>query len=196
MKKIPAVFVRDMTVPRAPYTRDVTPGCEWVLAGEGTATRKWDGTACAIINGKLYARYDAKRGKEPPAGAIACQEPDPETGHWPHWVEVTDPPQPQFRWMHEAFTASGFDAADGTYEAIGPKIGSNHERVPEHRLERHGNIELVESAEERTYNYLKAHLENCAYEGFVFHHEDGRMAKVTRQGFGLAWPMLAREDVT
>lgn len=36
----------------------VTDGCEWVLKGEGIATRKLDGTACMVKDGKLFARYD------------------------------------------------------------------------------------------------------------------------------------------
>jgi hypothetical protein len=70
MKKIPCLFQRDFTDKRRPtLLRDVTPGCEWVLAGEGVATRKRDGTACAVIGGKLFKRYDVKRGRPVPAGA-------------------------------------------------------------------------------------------------------------------------------
>lgn len=41
MKKIPTVFVRDPD-DRKHVLPQVTPGCEWVLAGEGRATRKFD----------------------------------------------------------------------------------------------------------------------------------------------------------
>lgn len=58
--------------------------------GEGVATVKVDGSCCAMINGKFYKRYDAKKGRSIPRGAIKCQkEPDPVTGHMPCWVEVT-----------------------------------------------------------------------------------------------------------
>lgn len=60
---------------------------QWVIDGDGIPTRKWDGTACAIINGELYKRYDAKHGKPAPVGGIPCQEPDQVTGHWPHWIK-------------------------------------------------------------------------------------------------------------
>ena len=76
MIKIPCLFERDFTDKRNPILLPtVTPGCEWVMAGEGVATRKYDGTACAVINGELYKRYDAKQGKEPPPGAIPCADP-------------------------------------------------------------------------------------------------------------------------
>lgn len=42
---------------------EVTPGCEWVLAGEGIPTRKFDGSACMIENQQMFKRYDAKNGK-------------------------------------------------------------------------------------------------------------------------------------
>lgn len=95
MRKMPCLFERDFTDKRRPVLlRAVTLGCEWVLNGEGIASIKRDGTACAVIDGALYARFDAKRGKTPPPGAIPCDpEPDPVTGHWPHWVlvrEITD----------------------------------------------------------------------------------------------------------
>ena len=71
MKKMPTLFIREF----APnggilrVTEEVTPGCEWVLNGEGVPTEKVDGSCCAIINGRFYKRYDAKRGKTPPRGA-------------------------------------------------------------------------------------------------------------------------------
>ncbi len=37
-EKIPTLFVRDLE-DRAHVTDEVTPGCEWVLAGEGVAYR-------------------------------------------------------------------------------------------------------------------------------------------------------------
>ena len=90
MIKIPCLFQRDFSDQRRPkLLRAVTLGCEWVQAGEGVATRKWDGTACLVRNGLLYARLDFKANRRhgqrvPPADAIPCQEQDPVTGHWPH----------------------------------------------------------------------------------------------------------------
>ena len=88
MKKIPTLFKRIFDERhRKHITPEVTPGLEWVLEGRGIATVKYDGTCCALMDGKFYRRYDAKKGKTPPAGAIPCCDPDPITGHWPHWLE-------------------------------------------------------------------------------------------------------------
>ena len=64
MRKIPTALVRDPD-DRAHVLDEVTPGCEWVFAGEGIATRKYDGT-CTMLdgNGKWWARREVKPGKE------------------------------------------------------------------------------------------------------------------------------------
>ncbi len=106
MQKIISLFQRNYDGDR--LVRDeVVPGAEWVIAGEGVATRKWDGTAVLVRDGRLFARYDAKRGKTPPAGWEAAQEPDPVTGHWPGWIEATRPEDrsrsnlSRIQWPHE-----------------------------------------------------------------------------------------------
>ena len=89
MKKIPMLFKREYGT-SGKVIGEVMPGCEWVLDGEGWATEKVDGAACAIIDGALYRRYDAnvRKGRKPPVEGIPCQpEPDPVSGHWPFWVE-------------------------------------------------------------------------------------------------------------
>lgn len=185
MKKIPCLFVREFKMDRTfTITDAVSPGCEWVLAGEGIATRKWDGTAVLVRDGVLYARYDAKHGKSPPPGAIPCtEEPDSVTGHWPHWVRAD---RPQDKWIREAAVNAGH-SPDGTYEAIGPNIGVNADGWSRHMLIPHGHMML--HAVPRTFAGLREHLASLPWEGIVFHHEDGRMAKIRRDDFGLPWPM-------
>jgi hypothetical protein len=188
MKKIPSVFQRNYETDRL-IRDEVVPGCEWVLAGEGIATVKHDGTACLVKGGKIYARYDAKEGKAPPVGAIPCDPaPDPKTGHWPHWLEVM-PVANQYRWHWEAWcdaTAMGNELPEGTYELVGPKVQANPEKHPEHRLIRHGSRILEEIP--RTFEGLKGVLSALVIEGIVFHHPDGRMTKVKAKDFGLEWP--------
>ena len=78
MKKIPTLFERIFdNHHKVGINNKVHPGMEWVLSGEGIATEKIDGSCCAIIGGVFYKRYDAKRGKIPPANAIPCCDPDP-----------------------------------------------------------------------------------------------------------------------
>lgn len=47
MKKIISLFCRNYDGDRC-VRDEVVPGAEWVIAGEGTPTRKYDGTCCMI----------------------------------------------------------------------------------------------------------------------------------------------------
>jgi len=180
MKKISTLFKKDPNN-LARVTEEVDLQNQWVMDGEGVATRKWDGTACAIINGALYKRYDVKKGKQVPNGAIPCQEPDKTTGHWPHWVRCLRS-DPQDKYHIEAFDVLS-DDRDGTYELIGPKVNGNRERKSSHVLMRHGNIEYPMKL--RGFWLLKGFLEAHDIEGLVFHHPDGRMCKIRAKDFGI-----------
>lgn len=186
MKKIPSVWQRGAEFREGlskkkgkPYVNLVTPGCEWVLAGEGVATRKWDGTSVLVKDGQCFARFDAKNGKTPPPGFIHAQDPDLHTGHWPGWVPTEGP---TYQWIREAFENTD-SPSDGTYEACGPKINGNQENLGRHFLLQHGLGVFVDAP--REFEALKAYLALLDVEGVVFHHPDGRMAKATKSGFGL-----------
>jgi hypothetical protein len=184
VKKIPSVFKRNYEGDRL-IRDEVVEGCEWVLAGEGVATVKYDGTACAIRGGKLFKRYDAKGGKPPPPGFEPAQEPDPVTGHWPGWVPVGDDPSDKYH--REAFDPA---LRDGTYELCGPKVQGNPHGLTAHELLPHGillGLAQDASTTPRTFDGLREYLAPAPIEGIVFHHPDGRMAKVKRTDFGFAW---------
>lgn len=187
MKKMPCLFERDFTNPRSPVLLEaITPGCEWVIDGGGFSSVKHDGTACAVIGGVLHARYDAKRGKPAPVNGVPCEpEPDPVTGHWPHWIPVGD--EPQFRWHREAWSQTML--ADGTYELCGPKIGGNPERLITHIFLAHGAA-LV--AAPRTFDGLRDFLRDFPHEGIVFRRGDD-FAKIRRADFGFTWPLRSSE---
>lgn len=179
MQKIVSLFQRNYDGNR--LVRDeVVPGAEWVLAGEGIATEKIDGTSCLVRAGKLYKRYDAKNGKKPPANFEPAQDPDPITGHWPGWVPVGDGPED--RWHREAFNP---DMVDGTYELVGPKVQGNPYGLDKHSLYRHGET-VIETP--RTYGELKTWFASHPIEGIVWHQSDGRMVKIKRKDFGYKWP--------
>ena len=186
MKKIISLFKRDYggESPKGLGNRlcydEIVEGAEWVVAGEGIATRKWDGTSCLWQGGQLFKRYDAKHGKTPPAGFVAAQDPDPVTGHWPGWLAIGNGPED--RWHTEA--ATEFDGADGTYELIGPKVQGNPEGVTMHVLVRHGAEELSDAP--RDFDGLREYLRSADIEGIVWHHPDGRMVKVKTKDFGLS----------
>jgi hypothetical protein len=179
MKKIISLFQRNYDGDR--LVRDeITPGAEWVTAGEGVASRKWDGTCCLIKGGVLFKRYDAKHGKQPPVGFEPAQEPDPVTGHWPGWLQC-DRNNPADQWHFEAFCNGEFK--DGTFELCGPKIQGNPERFESHRLIRHGSCSPIFVA--RTFLELKEWFKGRNIEGIVWHHPDGRMVKIKKKDFGL-----------
>lgn len=178
MKKIKTVFVIDRVLKRA--TEEVQEA--WVLEGKGVATIKFDGTSSMIENGILYKRYDAKNGKTPPEGFVPCEPaPDIHTGHWPGWIRVSDT-APEDKWHREAFADGSF--ADGTYELIGPKVQKDKYGKTRHELIRHGSVVVKV---ERTREAMVKWLEDNNHEGLVFHHEDGRLAKLRRKDFGIKW---------
>ncbi|HEU5441017.1 MAG TPA: hypothetical protein VFU88_17150 [Ktedonobacterales bacterium] len=164
MRKIISLFQRNYETDR--LVRDeLVPGAEWVAAGEGVATRKYDGTACLIRDGRLYKRYDAKRGKTPPADFEAAQEePDEVTGHWPGWLPVGEGPED--RWHREALVDAGGVLPDGTYELVGPKVQGNAERRDRHVLIPHGRDVLPDAP--RDFAGLRAYLAARDVEGIVW----------------------------
>lgn len=181
MRKIVSLFQRNYDGDR--LVRDeVVPGAEWVLAGEGVATRKYDGTCCMVKAGVLYKRFDAKHGKDAPYGFIPAQDPDLVTGHWPGWIEVGNGAED--KWFRDAVgDINRVGMADGTFELIGPKVNGNHEGMEIHKLVRHGYKELPDAP--RTYEAIKAYLSDGAIEGIVWHHPDGRMVKIKGKDFGI-----------
>jgi len=184
MKKIPTLFERQYENHKVVgISPKVTEGMEWVLNGEGVATVKMDGSCCAIINGELYKRYDAKSGRNAPAGAIPCCDPDPVTGHWPHWVKC-DPVNPADRWFFSALANTNGILEDGTYEAIGPHFQANPYRLDADKLERHG-IRVIEV--ERNFEGIRSYLKNCLIEGIVFWKDGEPKCKIKRSDFGFPW---------
>ncbi|NIG55279.1 hypothetical protein [Chitinophaga sp. Cy-1792] len=190
MKKIPTLFERTFEKGRVTgITSQVTAGCEWVLAGEGIATKKWDGTCVFVEQGITYKRYDAKHGKTPPEGFVPAQpDADPVTGHWPGWMPLSLSPD---KWIAEAVTnyqENGATLIDGTYEAIGPKINGNRDAATAHILKKHGDQQYETiSHTPLTYDAILAFLQEQHTEGIVFHHPDGRMSKIKRSDFDLSW---------
>lgn len=189
MKKIPSLFKRDYEGTRLVFD-EVVPGSEWVQRGEGIATQKHDGTACMVKDNLLYKRYDAKEGKPAPVNGIPCEDaPDPNTGHWPHWVPITGSKEDQYfreGWdNYQRENTLGFRVADGTYELVGPKVNGNREGHSYHILIRHGSTVLHGVPTE--FEALKGWLSELNIEGIVWHHPDGRMVKIKRKDFGLKW---------
>lgn len=179
MKKIISLFQRNYDGDR--LVRDeIVPGAEWVAAGEGVATRKYDGTCCLIRGGKLYKRYEVKPGGKPPANFEPANEVDENTGKIQGWVPVGGGPED--RWHREAFATSA-SWVDDTYELVGPKIQGNPEKYEHHDLVPHGVFHLLDCP--RDFAGLKSYLAEHDIEGIVWHHPDGRMVKIKARDFGL-----------
>jgi hypothetical protein len=183
MKKISTLFKKDPN-DLGRVINEIDPQNEWVFEPGVMPTRKYDGSACAIINGELYKRYDVKKGKAVPEGAIPCQDPDGVTGHWPHWLKC-DRNKPEDQWFFEGFDDREGFAEDGTYELCGPKIQGNTESFSGNVLVKHGQHILHGLLYPMTFENLRNYLEFVNIEGIVFHHPDGRMCKLRKSDFGL-----------
>lgn len=187
MKKIPTLFERIFENHKiVGITDKITPGCEEAFL-IGKATVKLDGSCCAVIDGEFYKRYDAKKGKKPSVGAIPCSEPDPVTGHWPHWVKV-DFNNPADKWFVEAYynTKRFKELKDGTYEAVGPHFQGNPYGYTIDFLERHGE-DIVKI--NRNFDSIKRYLEINKIEGLVFWLNGAPVCKIKRSDFGFVWPV-------
>lgn len=192
MKKIPTLFKREFennrVVKALPELSDVS--LSWVLAGDGIATEKIDGACCAVIEGKFYKRYDAKKDnhgnlKSPPAGAIPCGEPDMVTGHWPHWVLVEEK-DPADQWFVSAYKNSSTSFPDGTYEAVGLHSNGNPYCLERDYLIPHGKT--VIDLPDRSFEGIRSYLSKHAIEGIVFWKDGTPQCKIKRSDFGLPWP--------
>lgn len=180
MRKIPTLFVRDPD-DRAHVLREVTPGCEWVIAGEGTPTRKFDGTCVLIRDGEMFGRREIKRGGVAPAGFDPVDH-DEATGKIVGWVPIDD--SPEWRWHREALSDGRPDMMpNGTYELCGPKVQGNPEGFSEHILVPHGADRLDEDP--RDFDAIVDFLSRHSFEGIVWRHPDGRRAKIKRRDFAL-----------
>jgi len=179
MKKIPTLFRRDPEN-MSRVLDEVTPGCEWVTEGEGVATRKLDGTCCMIDeSGAFWKRRTVKRGKPDPETFIFCEE-DSNTGKRFGWVLVTS----KDKYHVEAFLELEGHWRPGTYELLGPKIQGNPEQIKRHTLWRHASPTKYPDAP-RSFDGIRGWFDGKDIEGLVFHHPDGRMAKIKLRDFDI-----------
>lgn len=181
MKKIPTIFERDWHGNRSLVVNKPHTDCEWVLNGEGVATKKLDGMCAAIIDGKLFKRREVKKDKSVPDGFIQLSV-DIKTGKSIGWVAIGDGPEDKF--FREALLNQRI--TDGTYELVGPKSQGNAEKYEKHFLISHNDPDLVfDDQPPRDFEGLKKWLTGRDIEGIVFHHYDGRYAKIKLRDFGL-----------
>jgi hypothetical protein len=181
MKKIPTIFDRDWDGDRSKVVNKPHSDCSWVFEGQGVATRKYDGTCCLIKDGLLFRRREVKRGKPDPENFVLAMQ-DETTGKRVGWVPVTSDKGDQ--WHREAF--DDCNRHDGTYELVGPKVQGNPEKFDTHVLIDHDDAERFDAPTE--FDSLRDWLADKDIEGLVWHHPDGRMAKIKLRDFGLKRP--------
>lgn len=200
MQKIPSVFRRDPD-DMAHLLPEVHPDAQWVLDGEGVPTRKYDGT-CVMLDeqGAWWARREVKPGKTPPpnwrkvdvddhTGKAMGWEPIEQSGYAKAFAEaVTFPPVIKFQ-------QEGTSYAPGTYELCGPKVNGNPEGYDHHVLASHAladrtvrtGLYVRDLSSEEAFDSLREQVmrvhESFGWEGLVWHHPDGRMAKLKARDF-------------
>lgn len=192
MKKITTLFKRDFNNNGA-IIDDYSDGTEWVLAGEGKATRKYDGTCILVRNGKLFKRYELKAGRIAPPD-FELQDEDKTTGKKMGWVEVGWGSED--KWHREAIEGGNpdkVDLPDGTYELLGPKVQGNPEHTDKYYFQRHADAEVLENAP-TTFTGLKEYLADKDIEGIVWHHPDGRMVKIKLKDYRLRRPTPVNKE--
>ena len=179
MNKIPTLFRRDPQ-DRKRVLPEANPECQWVLDGEGTPTRKYDGT-CVLLDedGIWWARREVRPARVRPPGYRPVMT-DEATGKTVGWEPIA---QSSYAKYHaEALAAAPEPRKPGTYELIGPKINGNPEGVPGHELVAHDDAEEFDTP--RDLDGLRAWLlAHPRYEGIVWHHPDGRRAKLKNRDF-------------
>lgn len=147
-------------------------------------TVKWDGTACAIIDGELYKRYDVKPGKKIPDGAIMCQPYDENAKHNPCWVKCNRN-NPSDKWHWVAFdkmiwysfvtgmfkSTQFYKLTDWTYELIGAHIQNNPYHCGSEYFIKHGStpVSILKPPYnlKEIYSTLKSLLNQKHVEGYV-----------------------------
>lgn len=181
MKKIKTLFKRDFDN-NGQIIPEYADGTEWVVNGEGVATRKYDGTSVLIENGVMWKRYELKVGREAPYG-FRVADKDETTGKTMGWVEVGNGSED--KWHREAWDNLHESLRiNGTYELVGPKVQGNPEKYEDHRLIAHRDAQIMLDVPVE-FEALKKWLDDKDIEGIVWHHPDGRMVKIKKKDYRL-----------
>ena len=183
MKKIPTVFVRDpQNMSRV--TREVTPGCEWVMSEvDNAATRKFDGTNVRVtVKDGNFVKLEKRRNPSREEKAAGAE---------PGYVDAS-PDDPSDKHIFAAVHHTSFAHwPDGAWscEALGPKIQGGADGIQ--GLLGFSLPSFADAAGfpiSRDYESFDEYLSKAGVEGIVFHHRDGRMAKIKARDFGHQWP--------
>lgn len=176
MKKIPTLYVRRNYDRRHVINGLVYSGCEWVLdpASGAVATRKFDGI-CMMLDegGQWWTRRTVRPRRSAPPRFVQVEESKQGTCYG--WVPVED--SPYVGLVTQALNAPDAPRLPGTYELCGPRVNLNPEGFTEHHLVLHGS-EQIDALDAHDVEALMVRCLNAGWEGVVWHHPDGRMAKL------------------
>lgn len=186
MEKIPTLFERD---DRFRVVDRPRPECAWVFAGEGVATEKLDGTNVRLtVRGGHLVRVEKRRN---PSKAQKAQ------GIIDGWYTDAGEAAPEDKWILAAAAATDVSSwPDGEHscEAVGPRIQGNELGLSDLRCVPFDLDIPVYPEAPRDYAGLRSFLADLdsrfspghLAEGVVFHHPDGRRAKIKRKDFPAA----------
>ncbi|WP_181771112.1 RNA ligase family protein [Amycolatopsis pittospori] len=183
MEKIPTLFERDehfhvIDRPRAE--------CAWVFDGAGVGTEKLDGTnvRLTVRSGRLV-RVEKRRNPS---------KTQKQQGIVDGWYVDTVGGSADDKWIlaaAENTDVSGWSDGEHPCEALGPRIQGNPLGLEDHRCVPF-DLQAPTLAEvPRDYHELRDFLATLdsrfspghLAEGVVFHHPDGRRAKIKRKDF-------------
>jgi len=139
----------------------------------------------------LYRRHRVKPGKAKPPGWMHWNFENPEeSGHG--WAPVGDSTADQYHREAWDFGSNGLMHDGMTCELVGPSLQKNPYGLKAHHLWKHGGFRYPDAP--RSFDELCHWFrdEMSPMEGLVWHHPDGRMAKIKRRDFGLQWPVMPR----
>ncbi|WP_219471102.1 RNA ligase family protein [Nonomuraea rhizosphaerae] len=183
MEKIPTLFERDdrfrvVDRPRAE--------CAWVFDGEGVGTEKLDGTNVRLtVRSGHVVRVEKRRNPS------KAQKQQGIVDGW--YVDAADG-SAEDKWILDAAgntDVSGWPDGEHSCEALGPRIQGNPLGLSEHRCVPFNLEAPVYQDVPRGYAELHDYLAKLdsgfapgsLAEGIVFHHPDGRRAKIKRKDF-------------
>lgn len=184
MNYIPTIFLRNEVTPFLVYNKPNSL-CKWVFEGEGRATRMYDGIPVLIKDGLKYIQLKifSEKGKrvDEPLGFVRCYVDD--KNRVVGWAPLYTNPNLGAIALNTIKRTNAVELYNGTYELIGPDILSNSDHVSHNQLVRHDNA-YEYSDVPRTFDELVEWFKPMHIHGLVFHHQDGRMAKIKKSDFG------------
>jgi hypothetical protein len=186
MEKIPTLFERgpDFRVLDQPK-----PECLWVLGGEGTPTEKLDGTNVRLtVRAGRVVRVEKRRNPN---------KVQKQQGIVDGWYVDADEYGREDRWIFEAVRGtdvSGWPDGEHPCEALGPNIQGNPLGLEANVCVPFNTSAPVLAGVPRSYDGLREFLLSAdslfspghRAEGIVFHHPDGRRAKIKGKDFAKA----------